>query len=42
MEIPKYKEKETLSIKELVDWFIWEILKKFYGVTVEDIEIFKE
>ena len=42
MEIPKYKEKETLSIKELVDWFIWEIVKKFYGVTVEDIEIFKE
>jgi hypothetical protein len=42
MEIPKYKEKETPSIKELVDWFIWEKLKKFYGVTVEDIEIYKK
>ena len=40
MVIPKYKEKETPSIKESVDWFIWEEVKKFYGVTVEDIEIY--
>ena len=41
MVIPKYKEKETPSIKELVDWHIWVEVKKFYGVTVEDTEIYK-
>jgi hypothetical protein len=33
--------KEIQSIEESVDWFIWEKLKKFYGVTVEGTEIFK-